>query len=72
MKARRVTATGAQEIGDIRREIGPRARDLTQNDQVRQIIGEVTEAIGPIDILVHNAGGDIAAKVASRIRTTRS
>lgn len=36
--------------------------DLTENDQVGRIVQEVTDALGPIDILVHNAGGDIAAQ----------
>jgi 3-oxoacyl-[acyl-carrier protein] reductase len=36
--------------------------DLTDNEQVGRIVQEVTDALGPIDILVHNAGGDIAAK----------
>jgi 3-oxoacyl-[acyl-carrier protein] reductase len=35
--------------------------DLTQVDQVEQVIGTVEAELGPIDILVHNAGGDIAA-----------
>ena len=36
--------------------------DLTDNEQVGRIVQEVSDALGPIDILVHNAGGDIAAK----------
>jgi 3-oxoacyl-[acyl-carrier protein] reductase len=35
--------------------------DLTQSDHVRRAVETVTEKLGPIDILVHNAGGDIAA-----------
>lgn len=35
--------------------------DLTQNDQVKHVALTVKEQLGPIDILVHNAGGDIAA-----------
>lgn len=35
--------------------------DLTRADQVDRVISEVEEGLGPIDILVHNAGGDIAA-----------
>ncbi|WP_010586492.1 SDR family NAD(P)-dependent oxidoreductase [Schlesneria paludicola] len=35
--------------------------DLTVNGDVERIVGEVTEALGPISVLVHNAGGDIAA-----------
>lgn len=57
-------------LTDSAREIGERAGvksvralgDLTQNDEVGRIVSEVTEALGPIDILVHNAGGDIAAQ----------
>ena len=35
--------------------------DLTVNADVERIVREVSEALGPIDVLVHNAGGDIAA-----------
>lgn len=53
----------AREVGE---QYGVRAvrvlGDLTENDQVGRIIQEVTDTLGPIDILVHNAGGDIAAK----------
>ena len=35
--------------------------DLTRSDQIERVVSEVTEQLGPIDILVHNAGGDIAA-----------
>ena len=35
--------------------------DLTQVDHVERVVRTVTEKLGPIDILVHNAGGDIAA-----------
>jgi 3-oxoacyl-[acyl-carrier protein] reductase len=35
--------------------------DLTQSDQVEHVVETVTQELGPIDILVHNAGGDIAA-----------
>ncbi len=35
--------------------------DLTDADQVKRVIAEVVAQLGPIDILVHNAGGDIAA-----------
>ena len=35
--------------------------DLTKTDQVARVVATVTEKLGPIDILVHNAGGDIAA-----------
>jgi 3-oxoacyl-[acyl-carrier protein] reductase len=35
--------------------------DLTKGDQIEQIVETTSRALGPIDILVHNAGGDIAA-----------
>lgn len=35
--------------------------DLTKPDDVARVVREVEAALGPIDILVHNAGGDIAA-----------
>jgi 3-oxoacyl-[acyl-carrier protein] reductase len=35
--------------------------DLTINTDVERVVREVTETLGPISILVHNAGGDIAA-----------
>ncbi len=35
--------------------------DLTQMSAVANVVDEVCNTLGPIDILVHNAGGDIAA-----------
>ncbi|MEY9358735.1 3-oxoacyl-[acyl-carrier protein] reductase [Bradyrhizobium yuanmingense] len=35
--------------------------DLTRTDDISRVIAETEAALGPIDILVHNAGGDIAA-----------
>ncbi|MCH8347400.1 MAG: SDR family NAD(P)-dependent oxidoreductase [Proteobacteria bacterium] len=35
--------------------------DLTLTDDVQLVVKTVEEELGPIDILVHNAGGDIAA-----------
>ncbi len=57
-------------LTDTAREIGEKygvktvrvLGDLTDNEQVGRIVQEVADALGPIDILVHNAGGDIAAK----------
>ncbi len=52
----------AKEIADM---FGSRATpvlgDLTKPDHVERIVATVTDQLGPIDILVHNAGGDIAA-----------
>jgi 3-oxoacyl-[acyl-carrier protein] reductase len=36
--------------------------DLTQPDQVEAAAGEIEARLGPIDVLVQNAGGDIAAR----------
>jgi 3-oxoacyl-[acyl-carrier protein] reductase len=35
--------------------------DLTDAAQVERVFQELSAALGPVDILVHNAGGDIAA-----------
>lgn len=35
--------------------------DLTRSDDIDRVVGETEAMLGPIDILVHNAGGDIAA-----------
>src|ERR1700704_22733 len=35
--------------------------DLTLNGDAERVVREVTQGLGPISILVHNAGGDIAA-----------
>ena len=35
--------------------------DLTKPDDIDRIVGDAAASLGPIDILVHNAGGDIAA-----------
>ena len=56
-------------LTDTAREIGEKygvktvrvLGDLTQNSDVERVVREVTEGLGPISILVHNAGGDIAA-----------
>lgn len=36
--------------------------DLTRLDEVERVVAETERGLGPIDILVHNAGGDIAAR----------
>jgi 3-oxoacyl-[acyl-carrier protein] reductase len=35
--------------------------DLTKSSDVEQVVLAISQQLGPIDILVHNAGGDIAA-----------
>jgi 3-oxoacyl-[acyl-carrier protein] reductase len=35
--------------------------DLTIREEVERVVATVAEKLGPVDILVHNAGGDIAA-----------
>jgi len=35
--------------------------DLTKSEDIERVVEETMKALGPIDILVHNAGGDIAA-----------
>lgn len=56
------TLTGvAQDISEAhgvqtRRILG----DLTKIDDIDRVVAEATSHLGPIDILVHNAGGDIA------------
>lgn len=52
----------AEEIG---RQYGVRTRrvlgDLTRSDDIARVVAGTEQELGPIDILVHNAGGDIAA-----------
>ncbi|MBC8291308.1 MAG: SDR family NAD(P)-dependent oxidoreductase [Planctomycetes bacterium] len=36
--------------------------DLTKMTQVENVVESISRELGPIDILVHNAGGDVAAK----------
>jgi 3-oxoacyl-[acyl-carrier protein] reductase len=35
--------------------------DLTREDEAARVVAEVEQGLGPVSILVHNAGGDIAA-----------
>ncbi len=53
------TAREIAEQFDVRTE--PVLGDLTVNDEVERVVATVEERLGPIDILVHSAGGDIAA-----------
>ena len=50
---------------DVAAEFGVRTRrvlgDLTKSADIERVVEEATKALGPIDVLVHNAGGDIAA-----------
>jgi 3-oxoacyl-[acyl-carrier protein] reductase len=61
---------GSETLTDVARSIGATHRvetirvlaDLTDADAVGRMVGDIEAALGPIDILVHNAGGDIAAR----------
>jgi len=57
--------TLTETAAEIGRTYGVKAMavlgDLTQPDQVERVADTVTRELGPIDVLVHNAGGDIAA-----------
>ena len=46
--------------------------DLTDAAQVEHVVATVEAELGSIEILVHNAGGDIAAEGGGPIRTMRS
>jgi 3-oxoacyl-[acyl-carrier protein] reductase len=56
-------------LTDTARDVGERygvttlsaLGDLTVSGDVERVVATVTSKLGPIDILVHNAGGDIAA-----------
>jgi 3-oxoacyl-[acyl-carrier protein] reductase len=60
---------GSQTLSDVARSIAETHRvrtvrilaDLTQVIDVERALATATAELGPIDILVHNAGGDIAA-----------
>ncbi|HTC09877.1 MAG TPA: SDR family NAD(P)-dependent oxidoreductase [Acetobacteraceae bacterium] len=52
----------ARIVGELHGVITmPVLGDLTQSSDVDRVVTTVTTRLGPIDILVHNAGGDIAA-----------
>ena len=61
---------GTQTLTEVAEAIGKthgvrtvrKLADLTQMAQVERTVAEATAELGPIDILVHNAGGDIAAR----------
>jgi 3-oxoacyl-[acyl-carrier protein] reductase len=54
-----LTAT-ARQIGE---QFGVRTLpvlgDLTRTEQVERVVAQAVDTLGPIDVLVHNAGGDI-------------
>jgi NAD(P)-dependent dehydrogenase (short-subunit alcohol dehydrogenase family) len=60
---------GTHTLTDVARSIADRYSvrtikllgDLTRPEDVDRVIGDAAARLGPIDILVHNAGGDIAA-----------
>lgn len=60
---------GAQTLTDVARKIGEThdvgtlrlLGDLTRSDDIDRVVSEAEAQLGPLDILVHNAGGDIAA-----------
>ena len=60
---------GSQTLSDVARSIAEAHRvrtvrilaDLTQVKDVERTVATATAELGPIDVLVHNAGGDIAA-----------
>ncbi len=60
---------GTQTLTDVARAIAETHRvrtmrllgDLTRMDDIERMVGTADSELGPIDILVHNAGGDIAA-----------
>lgn len=60
---------GSQTLSDVACEIAEKhgvrsvkvLADLTQPDQIARVVAEADTGLGAIDILVHNAGGDIAA-----------
>jgi 3-oxoacyl-[acyl-carrier protein] reductase len=52
----------AREVGETHQVRTCRVLgDLTVSDQVQRVTDEISRELGPVDILVHNAGGDIAA-----------
>jgi NAD(P)-dependent dehydrogenase (short-subunit alcohol dehydrogenase family) len=61
---------GTQTLTDVARDIaethGVRTTkilaDLTRSDDIERTVRTTAAELGPIDILVHNAGGDIAAQ----------
>jgi 3-oxoacyl-[acyl-carrier protein] reductase len=60
---------GAQTLSDVAREVGEThgvrtlrlLGDLTIPADIERVVGDATSQLGALDILIHNAGGDIAA-----------
>jgi NAD(P)-dependent dehydrogenase (short-subunit alcohol dehydrogenase family) len=60
---------GTETLTDVARAIAERHNvrtykllgDLTREEQIENVVNAASANLGPIDILVHNAGGDIAA-----------
>ncbi len=56
-----LTATAEAIAADFGVPAMPILGDLTIASEVERVLDQVTERLGPLDIVVHNAGGDIAA-----------
>ncbi len=56
-----LTATAAAIASGMSVPTMPILGDLTIASEVERVMDQVSERLGPIDIVVHNAGGDIAA-----------
>lgn len=57
-----LSATASEIAGRHGVRAVPILGDLTDGTVVERVLATVEAALGPIDILVHNAGGDIAAR----------
>ncbi len=57
--------TLTETAAEIAKEFGVKTirvlGDLTNGEQVARVVATVTKELGPIDVLVHSAGGDIGA-----------
>lgn len=56
-----LTETAAEIAKTFNVKAVPVLGDLTQSDQVERVVATTIEKLGPLEIVVHNAGGDIAA-----------
>jgi 3-oxoacyl-[acyl-carrier protein] reductase len=60
---------GTQSLTEVAQAVGTQHNvrtaklmgDMTKLEDIDRVVGDATAKLGPIDILVHNAGGDIAA-----------